>query len=104
MKRFILYAEVIPEKREEYITLHKNAWSEIYDIIAECNFHNYSISIRGNSLYTYYEYTGVDYDADKAKMDNHPVMKKWHTYTKPCFVRDAEGKAYQDMEEIFYSE
>ena len=103
MKRFILYARLKPDKREEYVQLHKNAWPEIYEVIAGCNFHNYSISIRGDELDTYFEYSGVDYDADKAKMDNDPAMKKWHIYTKPCFIRDENGNAYEEMQEIFYS-
>lgn len=103
MKRFILYARLKPDKKEEYVHLHKNAWQEIYEVIAESNFHNYSIAIRGDELYTYYEYTGNDYDADKAKMDNNPIMKKWHLHTKPCFLRDENGNAYEEMQEIFYS-
>ena len=101
MKRFILYARLKPDKVEEYVELHKNAWSEIFEVIAGSNFHNYSIGIRGNELYTYYEYTGCDYDADKAKMDNNPIMKKWHTFTKPCFLRDEKGNAYEEIQEIF---
>lgn len=104
MRRFILYSEIKPEKLNEYVKLHKNAWPEIYAIISESNFHNYSISIRGMHLYTYYEYVGNDYEADKRKMDESPIMKKWHTFTKPCFVRDEKGNAYQQLEEIFYSE
>lgn len=104
MRRFILYSEIKPEKLEEYVTLHKNAWPEIYDVISQSNIHNYSISIRGTQLYTYYEYTGDDYEADKKKMDENPIMKKWQVFTKPCFVRDENGSAYQELEEIFYSE
>ena len=102
MKRFILYSEIKPEKLEEYIALHKNAWPEIIELISSCNFHNYSIAVRGNQLYTYYEYTGNDYDTDKKRMDEDPIMKKWHTFTKPCFIRDENGNAYKELEEVFY--
>jgi L-rhamnose mutarotase len=61
IKRFILYSEIKPEKVEEYVTLHKNAWPEVMAIISEANMHNYSISIRGTQLFTYYEYTGNDF-------------------------------------------
>ena len=102
MKRFILYSDLKPEKVDEYVTLHKNAWPEIMEVISNSNFHNYSISIRGTQLYTYYEYIGTNYEADKKKMDENPVMEKWRTFTKPCFLRDEKGNAYKEMEEIFY--
>ena len=103
MKRFITYAQIKEDMVDEYVRLHENAWPEIYSVIAESNFHNYSISIRGNEVYTYFEYTGNDYDADKAKMEGNPIMKKWHVYTKPCFIRDENGNAYKPLKEIFYS-
>ena len=103
MKRFIMYAQIKEDMVDEYVRLHENAWPEIYSVIAESNFHNYSISIRGNEVYTFFEYTGNDYDADKAKMDSNPIMKKWHVYTKPCFIRDENGNAYKPLKEIFYS-
>ena len=103
MKRFITYAQIKEDMVDEYVRLHENAWPEVYGVIAESNFHNYSISIRGNEVYTYFEYTGNDYEADKAKMDNNPIMKKWHVYTKPCFIRDENGNAYKPLKEIFYS-
>ena len=98
----VLYKEIKHEKVQEYVELHKNAWPEILEIISESNYHNYSISIRGNQLYTYYEYTGNDYEADTKKMNENPIMKKWHTFTKPCFLRDENGNAYKELEEIFY--
>ncbi len=102
MKRFILYSDIKPEKVQEYVELHKNAWDEVKEIISEANLHNYSISIRGTQLFTYYEYTGNNYEDDMKKMDENPIMKKWKTFTKPCFVRDENGNAYKELEEIFY--
>ena len=58
MKRFILHSYLKPEKVEEYVKLHSEPWPELVQLMTECHLHNYSISIRGMELYTYYEYSG----------------------------------------------
>ncbi len=102
MKRIIMYSKLKKEKIEEYVKLHKNPWPEILTLISECNITNYSISIRGDELYTYYEYVGDDYDADMNRMDNSEDMQRWWKYTKPCFLYHDRGEYYEDLEEIFY--
>lgn len=102
MKRFILYSDLKPEKVDDYVTIHRNAWPEILEIISASNIHNYSISVRGTQVFTYYEYTGEDYDADMAKMEEYPIMQKWWSFTKPCFLHHDEGKYYEDLDEVFY--
>lgn len=102
MKRFILYSDLKPEKVDDYIEIHANPWPEVLKIIDECHMHNYSISIRGTQLFTYYEYTGNDYDADMAKMEQYPIMQKWWSYTKPCFLHHDTGTYYEELSEVFY--
>ena len=85
MKRFILHSYLKPEKVEEYVKLHAEPWPELVRLMTECNLHNYSISIRGTELYTYYEYTGEDYDADMRKMGETAVQQRWWQYSRPCF-------------------
>lgn len=102
MKRFIMYSDLKPEKVEDYVTLHKNAWPELLEVISSSNIHNYSISVRGTSVYTFYEYTGEDYDSDMKKLDESEIMQKWWTFSKPCFLHHDEGKYYEDLEEVFY--
>lgn len=104
MKRFILYSDLKPEKTEEYAELHRNAWPEIKKIISESNIHNYSISMLGTKLFTYYEYTGNDYEADTKKMEEYPIMQKWWSFTRPCFLHHDEGKYYDELDEVFYLE
>ena len=102
MKRFILYSNLKPEKVEEYKDLHRNAWPEIVKIISECNIKNYSISVRGDEVFTTYEYVGEDYDADMAKMEEYEIMHEWWSHTKPCFLHHDTGEYYEDLEEVFY--
>lgn len=104
MKRFSRFSYLKPEKVQDYIDLHANPWPELIELIQKCNIHNYSIAIHGTTLVTYFEYTGSDYEADMAIMDASPVMQKWWTFSKPCFLYHEEGKYYDDYEEIFYCE
>lgn len=104
MKRYIMYSELKPEKVQEYVELHANPWPEILDIIRESNIRNYSISINGNRLLTYYEYVGTDFEADNKKMDDDPYMQKWRSISSPCFKGHEEGKYYEDFTEIFYTD
>ena len=101
-KRFIMYSELKPEKVQDYAKLHKNAWPELLEVISASNICNYSISLRGNQVFTFYEYTGNDYDADMKKLDNSPIMQKWWTFSKPCFLHHDTEEYYEDLEEVFY--
>ena len=103
MERFIFHSDLKPEKVEDYVRLHREPWAELLELIRACHIHNYSISLRGTQLYTYYEYTGDDYGADMKRMEESPVMQKWWRYSKPCFLHHREGHYYDDLEEIFYT-
>ena len=99
-----MYSELKPEKVEEYVKLHAEPWPEVLDIIRESNIRNYSISINGNRLLTYYEYVGDDFEADNKKMDNDPYMQKWRSISSPCFKGHEEGRYYEGFTEIFYTD
>ncbi len=104
MKRFIQHSFLKPEKIEDYINLHANAWPGVLQMITTCNIRNYSISIRGTELYTYYEYIGDDYEADMARMAADPLTQEWWKQTRPCFLYHEQGVYYDDLREIFYCE
>lgn len=102
IRRFCQRGFLKPEKVEEYRALHAAAWPDVLKTIRECNLQNYSISILGEMVVAYFEYTGEDYEADMRKMEADPVTQEWWKHTKPCFARHDEGVYYEDMEEIFY--
>ena len=101
IRRFCQRGFLKPEV-EEYRALHAAAWPDVLKTIRECNLQNYSISILGEMVVAYFEYTGEDYEADMRKMEADPVTQEWWKHTKPCFARHDEGVYYEDMEEIFY--
>ena len=101
MKRFIQHSYLKPEKVDYYKKLHAEAWPGVLDMIKKCNIQNYSISIRGTELYTYFEYVGEDYDKDMMQMEADPTTQLWWKETRPCFLYHDEGIYYDDLQEIF---
>jgi len=93
-----------PEKTEEYRMLHAHPWPEVLRTISDCHLRNYSIFLEGDTVFSYFEYTGDDYDRDMEKMAADPVTQKWWTHTKPCFVQFAfpPEEFYHDMKCIFH--
>ncbi len=102
MRRFGQVARLKPDKVEEYVRLHANAWPQVLKTIADCNLINYSIYIKGDLLFASYDYVGDDYEADMRKMAADPITQEWWKHTKPCFLHHDTGTYYEDMEEIFY--
>jgi L-rhamnose mutarotase len=53
-------------------------------MISVCNIRNYTIYLKDNMLFSYFEYTGKDFDADMSKMAADPTTQKWWDVCKPC--------------------
>ena len=107
MKRFGLVIGVKPDKIEEYKRLHAAVWPEVLKMISACNIRNYSIFLKDDKLFSYFEYTGDDFEADMKKMAADPMTQKWWDVSKPCtqpLETRAEGEWWAEMEEVFYCE
>ncbi|MCF8568465.1 L-rhamnose mutarotase [Alicyclobacillus tolerans] len=107
MQRFGNVIKVKPDKLEEYKTLHKNVWSGVQQMISQCNIHNYSIFYKDGFLFSYFEYTGTDYQSDRAKMANDPVTQKWWELCNPCqepLETRHQGEWWATMEEVFHQD
>ena len=97
--------KVKPEKLAEYKTLHANPWPGVNKMIRECNIRNYSIYYRDGYLFSYFEYTGQDFEADMQKMAADSITQEWWKLTDPCQepVGSAdEGVWWADMEEVYH--
>ena len=105
MIRFGQTIRLKPEKAGEYIRHHAAVWPGVLKMIKECNISNYSIFIKDHILFTYFEYTGKDVDADMKKMAAHNETRQWWDVVKPLMepieTRKA-GEFWADMEEIFH--
>ncbi|HWR23525.1 MAG TPA: L-rhamnose mutarotase [Feifaniaceae bacterium] len=94
-----------PEMAEVYVQLHGRPWPELLDTLKRYHFENYSIFRHGDFVFSYFEYTGEDYEADMLLMEREPVMLRWWTYSKPCFSSFAlspQEEYYADMQRIFH--
>jgi len=100
-----------PGKLEYYKQLHAAAWPAVLKKIKECNIQNYSIylkEIEGKPfLFSYFEYTGKDFDADMKKMAADSTTQRWWKETDPCQQplpdAAAKGATWSSMEAIFHT-
>lgn len=105
MKRYASIIGVKPEKLEEYKKLHAAAWPDVLKMITHCNIKNYSIYYKDGLLFSYFEYTGNDFEADMNKMAADPTTQEWWAVCKPCqqpLETRATGEWWADMEEVFH--
>jgi L-rhamnose mutarotase len=109
------YGSVIglrPEKLAEYKQRHAAVWPDVLKKIHECHIRNYSIylaELHPNDFYlfSYFEYTGDDFQADMAKMAADPTTQEWWKVCTPCQVplpNRAEGEWWATMEEVFHQD
>jgi L-rhamnose mutarotase len=105
MRRFGQVIKVKTEKLEYYLELHANPWPSVLKKIEECNIRNYSIFLLNNTmLFAYFEYIGVDFEADMTKMAADPETQRWWKETDPCqeSLELKAGEWWHNMEEVFH--
>ena len=110
MKRYGSVVGLDSDKIELYKRLHADVWPDVLKMIKECSINNYSIYLRqlddgGYYLFSYFEYTGEDFEKDAAKMASDETTQKWWAVCKPCqkpLDNRAEGEWWADMEEVFH--
>lgn len=69
-----------PEYRERYVALHAHPFPEL---IETSNQHNYSIFLRDDLLFAFFEYVGSDFEADMERLADTQVTQDWWTLTDP---------------------
>jgi len=105
VKRYGSVIRVKPEKLEEYKALHAEPWPEINSMLKQCNIRNYTIFYRDGYLFSYFEYTGGDFEADMKTMAMDSLTKEWWKLTDPCqepIESAGEGVWWADMEEVYH--
>ena len=91
----------------QYKRLHADAWPGVLAKISACNIRNYSIFLKEpeNLLFAYFEYVGIDFDADMAKMAADPETQRWWSFCEPLqrpLESRNEGEWWAEMEEVFH--
>jgi len=105
MKRYGMVCGIKPDRIEAYKKLHSAVWPEVLERIKKCNLQNYSIFLKDELLFSYFEYTGDNFEADMRSMAEDPVTQRWWDVCKPCMdplETRAEDEWWAEMEEIFH--
>jgi L-rhamnose mutarotase len=105
MQRVGSVLKVKPEHLETYKEYHERVWPEVLALISDCNVRNYSIFLKDNYLFAYFEYHGTDRKADFAKMAAHPKMQDWWAIMEPMqepLETRKQGEWWAEMEEVFH--
>ncbi|MCI1958058.1 MAG: L-rhamnose mutarotase [Clostridia bacterium] len=102
VKRYASVSRLKPEKADYYKHLHANIWPQINDMIKQCNIQNYSIYFYNNILFSYFEYTGDDYDADMKKMAADPETQRWWKECVPCMNPYTKAGPWLDIDEVYH--
>jgi L-rhamnose mutarotase len=101
-----------PEKIPYYKKLHAAVWPGVLRTIKECNIRNYSIYLKEVEpgmfyLFSYFEYTGKNYEADMAKMAADATTQEWWKECNPCqfpIPTAGKGEWWSRMEEVFHTD
>jgi L-rhamnose mutarotase len=105
MKRYASVIRVKPDAIAEYKRYHATVWPDILNMIRKCNIRNYSIYLKDDFLFGYFEYHGTDYPADMAKMAADPRTREWWAVMMPMqqpLPTRKEGEWWAEMEEVFH--
>ena len=97
-------------KAVEYKALHAAVWPEVLAMIRDCHIRNYSIYLRRLDdgrlyLFSYFEYHGLDYAVDMARMAADPITQEWWKLTDPCqegLATRKPGEWWAEMAEVFH--
>jgi L-rhamnose mutarotase len=106
MKRYGSVIKVKPETLGEYKRYHAAVWPDVLNMIRKCNIRNYSIFLKDDFLFGYFEYHGTDYKADMATMAADPRTQEWWAVMMPMqqpLDTRKEGEWWAEMEEVFHT-
>jgi L-rhamnose mutarotase len=107
MKRYGSVIHVKTEAIAEYKRYHAAVWPDILSMIRKCNIRNYSIYLKDDFLFGYFEYHGTDYQADMAKMAADARTREWWAVMMPMqqpLDTRKEGEWWAEMEEVFHTD
>ena len=112
VRRFGQLSQIKPGQVEKYKNLHTGISPEVVEQLRKYHVQNYSIYTKelqpGQDpyLFSFFEYTGKDFDGDMAKMMEDPTMRKWQDSTGGQCLKDMSPDSKDiwrvDMEEVFF--
>lgn len=109
-KNPVRYGMVIRLKADccaEYKRQHADVWPDVLLAISRSHIRNYSIFLRDDTLYSYFEYFGDDFTVDMTRMASDAATRRWWALMEPMqipFQDRAPGEWWSRMEEVFHHE
>ena len=102
MEKYAWSAKIKEGTEAEYIRRHDEIWQEMQDILKASGIKNYTIWLKGTTLFGYYECEkGIDF-ATKTQ-SNSPIVDKWNEYMRDILVMelDPETGAQPKLKKVF---
>jgi L-rhamnose mutarotase len=112
VRRFGMVTGIKTDKIAYYEQLHAAIWPAVLHEIRQCHIRNYSIYIQriGDSsfLFSYFEYTGMDFAGDMQKMAGDSATRRWWRETDPTQLplpgAAARKEIWTNMQEVFHAD
>jgi L-rhamnose mutarotase len=98
-------ARLRPELRDEYLELHRSVWPQVEATITDCGIRNFTIFVKDDVIFGYFEYVGDDYEADQVRMAADPVTQEWWSRTGPCqlpFTDGSDAPNWEPLDEAWH--
>ena len=105
MKRYGMTIRLQPGSEEAYRRYHATVWPEVLEMIRACSIENYSIFLKDDTLFSYFEYHGSDFQADMTRMAAHPKTQEWWAVMQPMqqpLATRKPGEWWAEMEQVFH--
>lgn len=70
-----------------------------------CHLRNFSIYHKDGWLFSYFEYHGPDFAADRKRLAADPATQRWWAWMEPMqepLATRAPGEWWAEMEEVFH--
>ena len=105
-RRFGKVIGIKEDRIDEYKDLHADSHPGVRFFISQACIENFSIYIEKFEdgrfyLFSYFEYTGDDYESDMARMAEQPEIKSWLSVTDTMQMPFPGESMWKEMEQVF---
>ena len=107
MKRYGRTIRLKAGCEEAYRKYHAAVWPEVLEMIRSCHIENYSIYLKDDRLFAYFEYHGEDFERDMAMMAAHAKTQEWWAVMNPMqepLETCKPGEWWAEMVEVFHTD
>jgi len=107
-RRFGSVIGLSPQQEQYYRQLHADVWPGVLERLKASHISNYSIFVSEldgkRVLFSYFEYTGEDYERDMQAVAEDPETRRWWKETDPCQIplpTRKPGANWSELEMVF---